>query len=103
MKRAFEKNPRDPKQTDYVPFGSEQHMGLLGLRKAEKGDDPAIVHDGFTFADVSVFGPMTSERWLRVTLVGKVNELKTRPTVPADAPSMFTPVHSEADEVHGII
>lgn len=69
-------NKAMPEQTDFVEPGGDNHMQLLGLRKALETDD--IVHEGYAFEDVTQFGAVVSERFLRQTLISRVNLLRAK-------------------------
>ena len=92
-------NPNDPTQTDYVAHGSDEHAGMIGLRKATKDDPEAHVYEGWTLADLTLWGPAATEIFLRRVLMSKVNELKAKvPKVQSQnsreanyAPPMWTP------------
>jgi hypothetical protein len=78
------------KNTDYIEHGSPEHAALMGLRKAKPDD--AVQLDGWTLADMTMFGPQATEAFLRETLRQKVNELKAgKPSVPEYSPQMWTP------------
>ena len=68
-------NQAMPDQTGFIEIGSENHMRLLGLRKADSTDD--IVFEGYALEDVTQFGQVVSERYLRQTLISRVSLLKT--------------------------
>ena len=69
----------DPKdRPDYVERGSDQHAALLGLKRA---GDEMLQEDGWTFEDVTQYGPAATADFLKATLRQKVSELKS-PTPP---------------------
>jgi hypothetical protein len=105
------RNPLAPKQTDYVPHGSERHMAMLGLRPAAEGET-GLVFEGFTLIDPTFAGPSATDRFLMETLRQKVREFKTAPVMPQSvnpdapnyAPPMFTPnVGEDAEQTRGIV
>lgn len=92
----------DPKdRADYVKHGSERHAGLLGLRKATRGEKPQI--KGWAFEDITQFGPAASVEYLTISLQQKVNELTTPikpsqskdPREPNFAPTMWQPARRQ--------
>lgn len=97
------KNPAEPKQTDYIPHGSEQHADLLSIRKALEGDEP--VYKGYALADVTMYGPNATAAFLLNVLRQKVAELQARPSVPEGAPEMWVPRIEQTPEepVRGIV
>ncbi len=88
-------DPRD--RADYVEHGSDQHAGLLGLRKAAKSEKPQV--EGWTFEDITQFGPTASVEYLAISLRQKVAELTTPipktqsvdPRKAGFAPTMWDP------------
>ena len=70
------KRKRNP---DYVEHGSDRHAGLLGLRKAEKDDEPQL--DGWALTDLTMWGPTATDKFLMQMLRQKVNELTSKPPV----------------------
>lgn len=76
-------------QTDHVKFGSVQHAQLLGLVKAEKDDE--LQYKGWTLQDPTQWGPNARPEFVKAQLIQKVSELTNAPTVPAGAPTMWTP------------
>ena len=82
---------------DYVKHGSDRHAALLGLKKAQDGDAPAL--KGYALEDITQYGPAASEKYLEAVLRQKVNELTTPmpavqsddPSKPHYAPPMFVP------------
>ncbi len=88
-------DPRD--RADYVEHGSDQHAGLLGLRKAAKSEKPQV--EGWTFEDITQFGSSASVEYLAVALSQRVKELTTPlpkmqsvdPRKPHFAPTMWDP------------
>jgi len=91
MARKIKRNP------DYVEHGSDQHASLLGLRKAEKDDEPQL--DGWALYDITMWGPVATDKFLMQMLRQKVNELKSKspvmqstdPRAPHYAPPMWRP------------
>ena len=85
------------KQMDYVAFGSDQHAGLLGIRKATDSDKPQV--DGWAMEDIVSWGPTASAEFLEQMLRQKVNELTAKmpktqsrdPLAPHFAPIMWRP------------
>lgn len=75
---------------DYIAHGSPQHAAFLNLKKATGKDEP-LEHKGWTLADPTIYGPNARPEFLQAVLVQRVNELETAPTVPPNAPAMFTP------------
>ncbi len=87
-RRRVEERPRN---LDYVEWGSETHMQLLGLRWAVEGD--MLVYEGYTLADPGAFGLLVSEQMLKFQLMSKVSELRSgKPPIPANAPLPFVPI-----------
>jgi len=86
-----------PTNLDYIAHGSDGHAAFLGLIKAEKDDEPQ--RDGWTLADITMYGPSVTPEYLRRVLAQKVSELTTLPPVmqsddprlPNYAPPMWTP------------
>jgi hypothetical protein len=82
---------------DYVEWGSERHVALLGLRKADEGDE--IQHEGFALVDMTAYGVQATPAYLKEILHQKVSTLNTPPTPPQSddltapnyAPRMFVP------------
>lgn len=72
-----------------IKHGSEAHALFLGLRKSEPGDIPTF--DGWTLVDPTQWGPNARPEFLEAQLKQKVNEWRTPPTVPANAPTLWTP------------
>ena len=91
MARRGKRNP------DYVEHGSDRHASLLGLRKAEKDDDPQL--DGWALADVTMWGANATDKFLMQKLRQKVSELKSKapamqsidPFKPHYAPPIWRP------------
>lgn len=63
-------------QHDYIEPGSEEHAGMLGLRKWAEGDDPALNVEGWTFQDATQFGPLARVEYIRASLAQRVAELR---------------------------
>ena len=97
----MDRSPHNPDQTDYVAWGSEAHLELLGIRPVRDDDD--IVHEGYALMDVTQFGPLATERYIRAVLVSRVSMLKQQPpriqsedrTKPGYAPPMVIPPEAE--------
>ena len=95
----------DKERADYVEWGSERHMALLGLVKAEPGDEADyITHaaNGETFRLEDEVTPFMSfadpGKIAKLVLRQKVSEFQAgAPKVPAGAPSLWTP-EPNADE-----
>ncbi len=86
----------DPKaRKDFVAHGSPEHAALLGLKKAAKDDE--LEYEGYTLVDLTVYGPNASDKFLRAMLVQRVNELKSKPAVPAHAPPLWVPAAAPLD------
>ena len=68
---------RKKRNPDYVEHGSDRHAGLLGLRKTEKDDEPQL--DGWALADMTMWGPTATGKFLMLMLTQRVNELKSKP------------------------
>lgn len=62
-------------QTDYVEQGSDEHAATLGLRKWREGDSPELKVNGWTFTDVTAFGPLAQTHYIRASLEQRVAEL----------------------------
>jgi len=95
----------DKERADYVEWGSERHMALLGLVKADPGDEADyITHtaNGETFRLEDEVTPFMSYadpgKIAKLVLRQKVSEFQAgAPKVPAGAPSLWTP-EPKADE-----
>ena len=93
MARKRVRKPGPGGNLDYVPHGSDQHAGLLGLRKAEKDDEPQ--RDGWALQDVTMYRP----EYLVQILRQKVSELLSKapkvqsedPMAPHYAPPIWRP------------
>jgi len=89
----------DKERADYVEWGSERHMALLGLVKAEPGDEADyITHsaNGETYRLEDEVTPFMSfadpGKIAKLVLRQKVSEFQAgAPQVPAGAPSLWTP------------
>ena len=98
MARKRQRKPGPAGNLDYVPHGSDQHAGYLGLRKAEKDDEPQ--RDGWALADMTMWGPNATDKFLAQMLRQKVNELHSKapetqsedPLAPGYAPPIWRPV-----------
>jgi len=78
-------------QTDYIEHGSQEHAGLLGLRKAAKEDNLEL--NSWTLEDMTAYGPQATMDFLKEVLRQKVSELTgPAPKVPDNAPPMWEPV-----------
>lgn len=86
-----------PTNPDYVEHGSNRHAALLGLVRATEEDE--LRHEGWTLADVTMFGPAARPWYLKRVLIQKVNELispplkvqSDDPLAPGYAPPMWVP------------
>lgn len=79
---------------DFIDFGSPAHAALLGLRKLEKNETvPEGGHEykGYVLVDETQWGPNARPEFVQVQLVQRVNELTTKPSVPADAQPIWKP------------
>ena len=93
-------------RSDFVAHGSEQHARMLNIRPANGEDDPDLVHKEQTFIDFTRYGFQASDRFLKATLIQKVNEWENPPqtpqsddpTAPNYAPAMFDPDDYEGNE-----
>ncbi len=89
----------DKDRADYIEFGSPEHMALLGLVKAEKGDGELyLIYEGKKGAyrledEITAFMHYHEPRQVaQMTLRQKVNVLeKGKPSIPASAPPLQTP------------
>ena len=87
--------PKD--RPDFVERGSDRHAAMLGLRRAEEGEQLAI--DGWTLEDITQYGPAASDDFLTRVLRQQVNELTSEipepqsrdPRSPNFAPVMWDP------------
>lgn len=80
---------------DYIAHGSDEHAALLGLKKSVKEDK--FQHKGWTFADITQFGPTAREDYIQAQLIQRVSELNTPPEVPANASPIWTPQPKSAE------
>jgi len=88
---------KQPTNPDYIAHGSDRHAAFLGLVKAEEGDEPQ--QDGWTLADITMYGPSARPEYLKRVLAQKVSELTTlppetqseNPLAPNFAPPMWVP------------
>jgi len=95
----------DKERADYVEWGSERHMALLGLVEVEPGDEvDYITHasQGKTYRledEVTPFmGYADPGKIAKLVLRQKVSVFQAgAPKVPAGAPSLWTP-DPKADE-----
>ena len=100
------KAKNEPTNLDYIAHGSDGHAAFLGLVKAEEGDEPQ--QDGWTLADITMYGPSARPEFLRRVLAQKVSELTTLPPetqsedprLPNYAPTMWVP---SGEPVSGIV
>ena len=95
-----------PTNPDYIPHGSDRHAAHLGLVKAKEGDEPQ--QDGWTLADITMYGPSARPEYLRRVLAQYVSELTTLPPeVQSDdprAPNYAPPMWVPSDEpVSGMV
>jgi len=80
------REPDDPKdRADYVERGSERHAGMLGLRKAEKGDELQV--NGWAFQDGMQFDFGFDPAYHREILRQRASDLTAPvPTMQSDDP-----------------
>ncbi|NIQ90181.1 MAG: hypothetical protein GWN93_14580 [Deltaproteobacteria bacterium] len=74
MARKRKRNP------DYIAFGSDEHAAILGLKTADKDDDPQL--DGWALVDITAWGPEAladDKAYLREILRQKVSNLTSEP------------------------
>lgn len=71
---------------DYIEPSSDRHAEHIGLRKADKADEPQI--EGWALIDLTAFGPLARPEFLREVLRGKVSTLRSggAPPVQSDDP-----------------
>lgn len=90
----------DKERADYIEFGSEQHMALLGVAYVEKGEEGQyITHQGASGKLYRLVDEVTGfvhfhdpKQVAALTLRQKVGELEAGPPpVPASAPPLWTP------------
>lgn len=92
-------------QPDYVEHGSDRHAALLGLRKAEEGDEPQL--EGWTLIDLTAFGPAARPEYKREVLRQKVSSLTSDapavqsddPLAPGYAPPLWMPTTEPASGI----
>lgn len=72
---------------DYVPHGSDRHATLLGLKKDEQ--DEWILADPLEW--ILRYGPAATPEFLSLVRQQRINELTSKPQVPADALPLWTP------------
>ena len=107
MVRRRTRKPGPAGNVDYVPHGSEQHAELIGLRKAEDGEELQL--DGWTLADRTAWGPQATESYIKEVLRQKVVEWKKgAPPKPQSedpfAPNYMPPIWKPSEEpVTGIV
>jgi len=97
MARTRVRKPGPGGNLDYVPHGSDQHAGLLGLKKAGKDDAPQL--DEWAHADITMWGVTATEKFLMEKLRQKVSELHSEspkvqsedPMAPHFAPAIWKP------------
>lgn len=97
MARKRTRKPGPAGNLDYVPHGSDEHAGLLGLVKAAKDDVPQL--DGWALADMTMYGPNATDKFLAQVLRQKVSELTSKapevqsenPMAPHYAPPIWKP------------
>ena len=77
MARKQIRKPGPAGNLDYVPHGSDEQAGHLGLRKAEKDDEPQL--DGWALEDMTMYGPNATDKFLMQVLRQMVNELTSKP------------------------
>ena len=66
-------------QTDYVERGSDEHAAGLGLRKWREGDPTDLKVEGWTFVDITQFGPLARPEFIKAVLTQRVAELGKEP------------------------
>ena len=96
----------DKERADYVKWGSERHMALLGLVEVEPGDEvDYITHasQGITFRLEDEVTPFMSfadpGKIAKLVLRQKVSDFQAgAPKVPAGAPSLWTPDPIDPDD-----
>ena len=87
-KKIENKNPAD---LNRVEWGSPQHLGLLGLRKAAADDE--LQYHGWTLDDMTAAGPQVTETYLKERLRQQVCVLEGGPPKISEfAPPMWEPV-----------
>lgn len=91
------------RQADYIAHGSAEHAGFLGLVEVPEGDKFECLarytsqKTGRTFRLEDEMGAIRHypgidpAKAVLLVLQQKVNELETKPEVPADAPPPFKP------------
>ena len=98
------KNPRDPRQKDFVKRGSDEHVALLGLDKGEDGE--------YTLADQEDLIRLDpTGKLAEIVLKSKVGELNSEfPKMqskdlgkPFYAPIMWTPRAGGEDDGRPVI
>ena len=104
--------PNGETQYDYIAHGSDGHADFLGIRKATKDDDPDLIIEGWTLADISPYGVTGWQKdTKRALLAQRVSEFLTKPPEmqsedpQADhyAPPMWSPRSEDESPVSGII
>ena len=107
MVRRRTRKPGPAGNLDYVQHGSDKHAELIGLRKAEEGEE--LVVDGWTLADRTAWGPQATESYIKEVLRQKVAEIKAGappkpqsedPFEPNYAPPIWMP---SGEPVSGIV
>ena len=101
------RSPIRPTNPDYIERGSMRHAAFLGLIEADDDDEPQ--YEGWTLADLTLWGPTARPEFLRRTLKQKVNELNTEmpemqsddPSKPFYAPPIWTPDSFTRDQLRG--
>jgi len=69
-----ERKPGPAGNYDYIEHGSDDHAQLIGLRKAEPGEELQL--DGWTLDDRTAWGPQATESYIKEVLRQKVAEVK---------------------------
>ncbi len=85
MARKRVREPGPGGNLDYVPHGSDEQAGYLGLKKAGKDDVPQL--DGWALTDITMWGVTATDKFLMEKLRQKVSELNSEsPKVQSDDP-----------------
>jgi len=74
---------------DYVQHGSDAHAELIGLRKAEEGEELQL--EGWTLADRTAWGPQATESYIKEVLRQKVAEVKAGAPPMPQTDDQFAP------------
>ena len=97
MARKRVRKPGPAGNLDYVPHGSDEQAGMLGLVKAEKDDVPQL--NGWALQDITMYGPNATDKFLEQKLRQLVNDLTSKapetqsedPFKPHYAPPIWRP------------